>query len=83
MSVVLSESPMRARGLVAADLDARQAERQCAGVPLPELLLQSGALTGPYTRTRPLTIGAWVRMVRRWRAWIFNRRKTAPPLRTT
>lgn len=81
MSVVLSEPPMRARGLVAADLDARQAERQCAGVPLPDLLLRSGALTGPYTRARPLTIGSWVRMVRRWRAWIFNRRQPAPAAR--
>lgn len=79
MTIVPSESPMCTRRLVAADLDARQAERRLAGLSLPELLMRSGALSGPYTRTRPLTIGAWVRLVRCWRAWIFNRRPARTP----
>ena len=36
-------------------LDAQQLELVTAGVPLPELLLKTGAMSGPFKRTRPVT----------------------------
>ena len=36
-------------------LDAKQMERVMAGRPMGELLLSSGAVEGPYRRTRPVT----------------------------
>lgn len=45
-------------------LDARQMERVVAGRSLPYLLLATGALEGPFRRTRPVT--RWTLAARRF-----------------
>lgn len=37
-------------------------------------LLASGAVEGPFVRTRPITSNPWRRMVRALRVWFINRR---------
>lgn len=60
--------------LTAANLDRRQAERDNAHLSLPELLLRSGAMTGPHRITRPVTVSGLLRMKRAVRSWILNRK---------
>lgn len=43
---------------------------------LPHLLLQTGAMTGPHKRTKPLTLPWWVRLLR-WADAKMIARKTA------
>ena len=43
------------------DCPARKAGR---GVPLPDLLLSTGTMEGPFRRTRPIT--RWTRVARRF-----------------
>lgn len=38
-----------------ADLDRAQRARECAAIPLGDLLLASGAVEGPFKRTHPIT----------------------------
>ena len=49
--------------LTAAHLDRRQAERTQPG-PLVDLLLTTGAMSGPHRSTRPLTVSRWKRLLR-------------------
>ena len=50
--------------LTAANLDRRQAERTQPGA-LVDLLLTTGAMTGPHRRTHPVTLTVWQRLLRR------------------
>lgn len=52
--------PHITRALTGWHLDAKQVERETAALPLPDLLLKTGAMTGPHRRTHPIT--------RRWRS---------------
>lgn len=45
-------------------LDARQQELVTASMPLPDLLLKTGAMSGPFKRTKPIT--RWTRAARRF-----------------
>lgn len=60
--------------LTAAHLDRAQAAKQLRGVPLPELLLASGAMEGPARPCKPLTVSLLARVRRAVRAWLMNRR---------
>lgn len=60
-----------ARGLTAAELDRRNAwlnERRS----LPDLLLHTGAMQGPYRKTRPLKTTMRMRLARWWRAHVID-----------
>jgi hypothetical protein len=41
-------------GVTEYNLDQRQQEKVCKAMPLPDLLLAKGAMTGPYRRTHPV-----------------------------
>ena len=47
-----------------ADLDRAQRARECAAIPLGDLLLASGAVEGPFKRTHP--IARWCRAPQRF-----------------
>lgn len=49
--------------LTVANLDRRQAERTQPG-PLVDLLLTTGAMTGPHRRTHPVTLSPLQRLLR-------------------
>lgn len=53
--------------------DCRQG-RDCPGKALPSMLLTTGAMAGPYKRTRPITLPWWVRACRAADAWLLARR---------
>ena len=56
--------PHRCHRLTERHLDAKQRERETAPVPLGDLLLSTGAMTGPHKRTRPVT--RWRHAARRF-----------------
>lgn len=50
------KGPWAQRGrLTGADLDRRQAERETAAMSLPERLLATGVMTGPFTSSEPVS----------------------------
>ena len=55
-------------------LDRRAAELSLSGLSLPELLLSTGAMTGPFRRPKPATVTTWARIRRALRAWAVARR---------
>jgi len=55
--------PHMTRHLTERHLDAKQMELVTAGLPLPDLLLKTGAMTGPHRRTLPIT--RWTLAARR------------------
>lgn len=52
-------------------LDHAERARQCAAVPLGDLLLSSGAVEGPFRRTKPVT--RWRRAAASFLAWALKR----------
>lgn len=61
---------MRAEPLI----DRAQAARSLAALPLPDLLLRQGSMTGPYRRTVPFTLSPITRAAR-WMRRLINDRK--------
>lgn len=43
-----------------------------AAVNLPDLLLKTGAMTGPYRRAKPMTVSLFSRLLRQLRAHQFE-----------
>lgn len=60
----------------AAHLDMRQREREIRSLSLPDLLLTTGAMSGPHRRARPATIGLLKRLHRALAAHLQQRAPT-------
>lgn len=65
-------TPYACQRVSEAALDRRIAEKREAR-SLPELLLSTGALEGPFRRVRPLTVSPLMRVRRALRNFFFNR----------
>lgn len=59
---------MRAEPLI----DRAQAARSLAALPLHELLLRQGSMTGPYRRTVPVTLSPITKLARCVRRLLIN-----------
>lgn len=73
----MTHYPYSQRWLSQAELADMARQLRAVTEPLPDLLLRTGAMSGPYRQTRPLTVSAWRRMVRAVRAWLMNRKGPA------
>ena len=70
-------SSSRHAWLTDAELGAALQRHAPEPEPLPDLLLRTGAMSGPYRPTRPLTVSTWRRWVLAVRAWLMNRKGPA------
>ena len=65
---------MSVAGVTDSEWPASGAQKPRPGLSI-EMLLQSGALQGPFRVTRPVTVSTWARIKRAVRTYINSQRK--------